>query len=290
MKISNLFKSVIILTAALFSLLYLFTDDPICAQKFKNPLRFGHISVEDPTVTLNKYQPLLDIISKEIGRKVILVQTSSYSKMNEAFLKKNVDMGILNSFSYVQIADKAGLVPLARRVIKGRGSYRSYIIVRNNEDINKYADIKGKIFAFSDPNSTTGYLLPKIMLAKNGIDHKEDLNKTLFIGKHDSTIYAVLNKTADAGAIASYIFDAADVKIKARIKILGKSEPIPLGPMVIRQDLGKELAEKIKKTMLGLYQNKKGMNVLKSAKLNRFEQASDKDYDIVREMAGLLRK
>ena len=96
---------------------------PLEAQNEESVVRFGHISVEDPAVTLNKYRLLLDIISQEIGKKVILVQKPSYSKMNNAFTDREVDMGILNAFSYVQIAEKADLIPIAGRVIRNSGSF-----------------------------------------------------------------------------------------------------------------------------------------------------------------------
>lgn len=267
-------------------LLLLLVPDQSWAQNKETLLRFGHISVEDPAVQLKKYKPLLDILSKETGNEVILVQTSCYSKMNRAFLDREIDIGILNAFSYIQIAAQAGLIPLARRVIGNRGTYQSYIIVRREGNIFDYSDIKDKIFAFSDPNSTTGYLLPKIMLKNNGIYPETDLKEILFIGKHDSTIYAVLNWTASAGAVASYIYDSTDIKIKEKIRILDKSDPVPLGPMVIRKDLGKELENKIKKIILSLDKSEEGKTALQCAGLSRFEQAEDSDYDILRKMAS----
>ncbi len=270
----------------------LFFSNPICAQSNEPILKFGHITGENPTIIFKKYKSIVNIISKEIGIEVTLVQTTSYSKMQEAFLNKEIDMGILNAFSYINVAYKAELTPLVRRVMynNNRGTYQSYIIVHRDGNIKEYRDIKGKIFAFQDPYSTSSYLLPRIMLMNNGIDPDRDLKKTLFISTHDSIIYAVLNWTADAGAVASYIFEQADTKLKEKIRVLYKSDPVPLGPMVIRKDLGEELADKIKKIMLDLDQSKEGKIALQYAKLSRFEDAKDSDYDILREMADLLIK
>ena len=210
--------------------------------------------------------------------------------MQEAFLNKEIDMGILNALSYINISNKAGLTPLARRVMNNRGTYQSYIIVHKDGNIKEYGDMKGKIFAFQDPYSTSSYLLPRIMLMNNGIDPDRDFKRALFISTHDSIIYAVLNWTADAGAVASYIYDQTDVKIKEKIKVLDKSDPVPLGPMVIRRDLGEELAYKIKKIMLGLDQSEEGKKALQCAKLSRFEDAEDSDYNILRKMVSFLKE
>ncbi len=249
--------------------------------------KFGHFSVVDPAITLKKYKPLLDILSKEIGIRVILVQKTNYSKLNEAFIQKEIDIGILNAFSYVQIANKAELIPLARRVIGDRGFYQSYIIVRKDSEIKTYKDLEGQIFAFSDPHSTTGYLLPHAMLIKNGIEPDKVLKKVLFVGKQDSTIYAVLNRTADAGAVASYIFDGANKEIKKHLVILGRSKPIPLGPVVIRKDLGDNTIRKIKALFLNLHLSEEGLTALKAAGLKRFEKAEAQDYNVIKKMADL---
>lgn len=208
--------------------------------------------------------------------------------MNEAFLAKEIDMGILNAFSYIQIAEKAELVLIASRIIRDSSSYQSYIIVRKDDNIYSYEDIRGKVFAFSDPNSTTGYLYPKSMLMAHEIDPDKDLKQTLFIGKHDSTVYAVLNRTADAGAVASYIFDGLSDEIRGKLAVLDKSDPIPLGPFVIREDLGETLIRKIKILLLSLHQSEEGLEALQAAKLNGFEDTRDSDYDIIRKMADFL--
>jgi phosphonate transport system substrate-binding protein len=255
------------------------------AQTYNDTLRFGHISVEDPAVTYIKYKPLLDIISGQTGYKVILIQKITYSEMNEAFINNEIDMGILNSFSYIQIEKEADIIPLARRVIETSGSYRSYIIIRRDSEITGYTDLKGRVFAFSDPDSTTGYLLPRAMLINNSIDIETDLADFIFIGKHDSLIYSILNRTADAGAVASYIFDGCAEEIKQNLYILDKSGLIPLGPFVIKKNLGIELADLVKEILLNLNSTDSGLEALNTAGLNEFEEAEDSDYDIIRSLA-----
>jgi phosphonate transport system substrate-binding protein len=274
-------------TGVIFVLI-LGTAASVESQAQDSILKFGHISVEDPAVTLNKYNPILTLISKKIERQLILVQKPSYLEMNEAFLAKEIDMGILNAFSYIQIAEKAGLIPIASRVIGDSSFYQSYIIVRKEDNITRYEDLRGKVFAFSDPNSTTGYLCPKTMLMTHGLDPDKDLKQTPFIGKHDSLVYAVLNRTVDAGAVASYIFEGFRDEIKEKFTVLDKSDPIPLGPFVIRKELDGVLIRKIKYLVLSLHQSEEGLKALQAAQLNRFEDTSDSDYAIIKKIADVL--
>lgn len=253
-------------------------------------LRFGHISVEDPTVTLSKYQPLLSKMGAVLKKKVELVQSSNYSGMIKLFIKGKVDMGILNSFSYIQIAREAKLIPVAKRVMGGKGYYQSYIIVNSESNIKSLDDLKGKVFAFSDPNSTTGHLLPRQILQKNSINPEKDFQEVLFIGHHDSIILAVSNRTADAGSVASYIFDGYDTRITKKIKIIDRSAPIPLGPLVVRYDLGKEWIDRIKRFFLSLHESEEGRSLLREARLSAFTDVHDREYDIIRNKYTLFEK
>ena len=253
-------------------------------------LRFGHISVEDPTIILGKYQPLLSKMSALLKINVELVQSTDYSGILKLFLERKIDMGILNSFSYIQIAREARLIPMAKRVIGGKGYYQSYIIANSESDIKRLDDLKGKVFAFSDPNSTTGHLLPRIILQKNSINPEKDFKGVLFIGHHDSIILAIANKTADAGAVASYMFDCYDTRITKKIRIIDRSEPIPLGPLVVRLDLGKEWIDRIRRFFLSLDESEEGRGLLREAGLSAFTDVQDSEYDIIRNKYNLFKK
>jgi len=70
-------------------------------------------------------------------------------------------------------------VPDARRycveaivtpVIRGQPVYRSYLIVSRNRPYHRLKDLRGRLFAFTDPKSNTGALVPACWLAKTGED------------------------------------------------------------------------------------------------------------------------
>lgn len=287
-KIRSTIFSFLLISATVFSL----SHEAASLENINkiDTLRFGHISVEDPTITLGKYEPLLSKMASVLNKRVELVQSSNYSGMIKLFVERKVDMGILNSFSYIQISKEAKLIPVVKRVIGGTGYYHSYIIANNESDIRTLNDLKGKIFAFSDPNSTTGHLLPRLILEKSSINPAKDFKETLFIGHHDSIILAIANRTADAGAVASYMFDGYDERITKKIKIIHKSEPIPLGPLVARLELGKELIDKIKKFFISLHESEEGKSLLKEAKLTAFTDVHDREYDIIRNKYNLFEK
>jgi phosphonate transport system substrate-binding protein len=253
-------------------------------------LRFGHPAIEDPTVTLGKYQKVLDAMAEYVGVPVALVQSDTYAEVVTAFERGAVDVGILNAFSYVEIAGRARLVPLVRRVRAGRDTYQGYLIVRHDDAVARYEDLRGKTIAFPDARSTTGYLLPRLMLRRHGLELTRDFRQVLFVGKHDSTALAVANGTADVGAMASYIFEDLESAIRAKLRVLDRSEPIPFGPIVARSGLGEALLGRIRTFFLTLDRTPQGQALLREARLSGFTGASDHDYRPIRTLVRRLRE
>jgi phosphonate transport system substrate-binding protein len=229
-------------------------------------------------------------MTESVGVPVALVQSDTYAEVVTAFERGAVDVGILNAFSYVEIAGRARLVPLVRRVRAGRDTYRGYLIVRQDDPVARYEDLRGKTIAFPDARSTTGYLLPRLMLRRHGLELKRDFRQILFIGKHDSTALAVANGTADVGAMASYIFEDLESAIRAKLRVLDRSEPIPFGPVVARSSLGETLLGRIRTFFLTLDHTPQGQALLREARLSGFTSASDQDYRPIRTLVRRLRE
>ncbi len=256
----------------------------------QNILRFGHATGENPAIIFGKYSKLLDYLSQKLNRKVIFIQQKTYEDTQEAFLNGAIDMGILNAFSYINVSGSNKIIPIAARVKRNSRTYQTFIIVRRNSNIRSYKDLVGKKFAFGDPFSTSSNLMPRILLFQHGIDPKRDFKKVYIIKKQDSIIFAILNKTVDAGAIASFIFNEYDPEVTKRLKIIAKSIKFPLGPFVARKSLGKNLIKRITTILLNMDKNKKGLEALHQAELDRFEPVSDNDYNTIRNMWKLYKK
>jgi len=253
-------------------------------------IRFGYPAVEDPTVTLGKYQRLLSAMGEAIGRPVSLVLRDTYAEVVRAFEQGDADVGILNAFSYVEIASRAQLVPLARRVRAGRDTYQSCLVVREDAGLDSYEALRGRVMAFPDSRSTTGYLLPRLMLRRHRLELTRDFARVLFVGKHDSTALAVANGTADAGALASYIYEDLAPAVQGKLRILDRSSPIFFGPVVARAGLGQPLLDRIRLFFVTLGRTPRGQALLQDARLSGFTTAADEDYAPIRGLVRRLRE
>ena len=257
----------------------------ITAEENRQVIKFGHAYGENSAVIFKKYAPLIHLLSKELDREIIFVLTNTYEEMQEGYLSNEIDMGIINAYSFINIMETPDLVPIAARVKENKKNYRSLFIVRKSSDIKSINDLKNKSFAFGDPYSTSSFLVPMHQLHESGISPENYFSKTLIIPKQDSIIFSVLNRTVDAGAVASFILNEQNPELKNKFRVIYKSRPFPLGPFVVNTSIGEEIIEKTKNFLLNLDKTEEGRFALSEADLDPFAEVKKADYDWLREIA-----
>ena len=151
-------------------------------------------------------------------------------------------------------------------------------------------DLKGKSFAFVDPASTSGNLIPRKMLIENGIDPDNDFSTSFYAGTHNAVEYAVANGKVDAGADSdnSYnrMVEAGEIDPEVN-KIIHTSDPIPGSPIVVRGDLPADFKKKIQDALITM-DEQTIHQVGGWGNIARYQKVSDSDYDIIRETAEIL--
>ena len=170
--------------------------------------------------------------------------------MVEAFGTNRADFAIVNTFAYMLLKEtKKYPVEAMLKILRGNneGAYKGQILVRADSGINSIKDITGKKMVYVDPSSTSGYVLPSLLLKKHGVKPRQ----VVFAQRHDSVITMLYQKQADAGA--TYYQPPENGKIKdarekvltqfpdveKKIKILSFTQEIPNAPLIIRTNLYK---------------------------------------------------
>jgi phosphonate transport system substrate-binding protein len=169
---------------------------------------------------------------------------------------------------------------------KGSTTYQSVLIANANAGITKISDIANKNVAYGDKASTSSHLIPKSILAENGLKAGDNYREH-FAGAHDAVAMAVQNGHAQAGGLSKPIFESLVQRGMIdpnKVKVLAESKPYPQYPWAMRSNLKPELKEKIRAAFLNL----KDPEVLKPFKADGFGPISDKDYDVVRSLGTLL--
>lgn len=255
-------------------------------------LRMGLIPASDAEEMLRAYEPIKEYLSKELGIPVEIQVTSDYTSAIEAMKYKHIDMAWFGPFSYIMAVKIAGAEAIVNGVKEstGKATYKSVIVANVDSGIKTLDDLKGKTFAFVDPASTSGNLMPRKMLVENGIDPENDFSNYFYAGTHGAVQYAIANGKVDAGAGGDNVYERMikEGEIDPKVnKIIYESEPIPGSPIVVRGDLPREFKEKITQALVDM--DKQTIDKVDGwGGIARYQRVSDADYDLVREIAEIL--
>ena len=268
---------------------------PVWAQASKDGtakpgvLTIGFIPAEDSRAMVRQSKEILDIVAKHTGMKIDTFVGSDYNATIEALRAGHIDVALLGPISYV-LATTVSQVEAFAVTVTAKSmmpSYQSIIIAGKDSGINSLADLKGKTFAFVDPGSTSGYMVPAAAFINNGISPEKDFKQVMYSGGHDATIVAVGSGKVDAGSVADRIYERGCAKGLAdcsKLKVVWTSPAIPNDPLLYRKTLSEDMKKKIRDAFFSV----KNLPFGEMGTVARFDPASDKDYDPLREIAKAL--
>ncbi len=252
----------------------------------------GLIPTEGGADIVERFKPLTDHLEKNLGIKVKAISASDYAGVITAMANKHVDFAYFGPKSYVEAVEKAGAEALAMELDKeGNPGYYGIVIVKKGSPVNSIEAAKGHTFAFTDPNSTSGYLVPNILFYRDmKVKPEEYFKEVKFSGSHGASILAVKNETVEVAATNN--IDLARVVEKGQaskddFETLWKSEVIPGSPVAARKDLPADFKEEFKKSLIEFNKNKAGLEKLQNG---GFKECSDSDYDVIRYLNRLKKE
>src|SRR5215813_6917941 len=269
------------------------TNDP----SWPKEVTFGLLSTENASEITRRWGPILAQLEKDLGVKVKSVTATDYRGTIEALKFKKAELGHLGPKSYVEASTNnyANVEPIAQlQLANGSLGYRSCLIVHSDSDVFGPEDMAGKTFAFNDPNSTSGYLVPStFFMSEMGIDPKKHFSKVIFSGSHEASILAVANKKVEIAS--TNLPDLQQLTREGKVprgglRVIWVSKLIPNDPIVVRKDLPPSFKQAVQESLITM----RGRNpeVFKEigAWLGGFVRADDAKYQVVREMSEAAKK
>ncbi len=210
-------------------------------------LVFASVPAEEATDIRGSFQPMLDMLAKETGKKIEFRQATDYAAVIEGQLSGQIQIAQYGPLSYVLAETKgAQITPVGAFIDEkgGKAGYQSYGITKAGSPITSLADFKGKKVCFVDPNSTSGFLYPSAGLLKDGIDPKTGV-QPVFAGGHDSSVLEVKEGRCEAGfafdtMVDSQLIEKGGLK-PGEVTTVWKSPTIPGSPVAISNNLSPEL-------------------------------------------------
>jgi phosphonate transport system substrate-binding protein len=255
-----------------------------------------HIAVGamiSPETTRIYYEELLSLIARRMGRRAVFSQRRTYAEVNDLVRKKEADLAFVCSGPYTQGKKEFGMEILAVPVANGTSVYHSYIIAGVSSSIASFSDMRGKRFAFTDPQSNTGALVPTYMLARRGETPGSFFGEVFYSNSHDNSIRAVAEGQADGAAVDSLIWEFVNrinPALTARTRVVEKSPPYGIPPIVVHPGLDPATKSQLKEILLSLHRDEQAARLLAKIQIDRFVAGNDAMYDTVREMSRWVEK
>jgi len=252
----------------------------------KKPIRIGltPVFLEYEGVFIDEWRVYLE---RHLGQPVSFVQRGKYRDIVTLLHNKQLDFAWLSGYPYVR--NKGDLHLVAVPLYHGEPLYQSYLIVSSNDNQSRsLADLRRKIFAFSDPDSNSGYLYVAHLLSDEGEKPSSYFSKTFFTWSHLKVIEAVASGLAQGGSVDGYVWDTlalAHPELTSKTRILGKSPQFGQPPFVASRAVSTKQIVALQQALFQMSNDKEGKRLLKALNLDGFTYSNARLYDTIDEMS-----
>lgn len=245
------------------------------------------VILTDQTSFLKEWQ---DYLSAHLKQTVQFVQRRTYQEVTELLLDGDLDAAWICGYPYVRHQDQLELlgVPL----FSGEPLYRAYLIVPAADNRTRtITDLKHKVFAYSDPDSNSGFLYPQVSLIQEGIDPRHFFSKSFFTWAHRDVVKAVADGVAQGGSVDGYVWETLsrhEPTLTAGTRVVNKSPLFGFPPLVVRKDISRSYFYALRNALLEMSSDSEGRRLLQRLNLDGFTEGEDALFDGVAESVGVL--
>jgi phosphonate transport system substrate-binding protein len=261
------------------------------APQWPDKIKVGLIPTEGGADIIKRFQPLMDHLKKELEIDVEPFSASDYAGIITAMGHKHIDFAYFGPKSYVEASARANAQALALELDKtGARGYYGIIITKKGSGIKSLDEAinHDKTFAFTDPNSTSGCLVPSVLFYRDLKTPPEKLFKEVsFSGSHGASMLAVKNGKIEVASTNNIDMDRMIEKgavSKDDFNIIWRSELIPGAPMCGRKDLPESLKAAFTGALMSFNFDKTGIEKVQNG---GYAPVDDSTYDVVRYMKRL---
>lgn len=256
-------------------------------------LVIGFVPSQDSDTIADTIQPMADKLSEELDMEVKGQVMTSYNSLVEAMGANQVHVGFIPAFGYVLANEQYGAEVILKSIRHGSGTYKAQYLVRSDSGIEKLEDLEGKVWAYADKGSTSGYLFPASQLMKK-FDYAsapevetEFFSNTITAGGHDNAALAVLEGDADVATTFDDVrteLEEEHPDIMDKLKVIDYTQEIPNDTISVTKELDEDLVKKIKETFLAFNDDKEMIKIMNEVyNWDAIAEATDKEYEVVKE-------
>jgi phosphonate transport system substrate-binding protein len=223
---------------------------------------------------------LREYLARQLGRPVVLVKRRTYQEITAMLLSGQLDAAWVCDDPYVQHESQLAL--LAVPLYHHEPLYQTYVIVNKASKAQVFDDIRGTVHAFSDPDSTSGYLVTRYLLAMRRATPAEFFRDFFFTYGHRNVARAVASDLAESGSIDGYVWDVMSQRepdLISKTRVIYRSEQLGFPPIVgLQATRDAPLAAGLSKAFIEMPSDSLGREILAILQLDGFTRAEPELY------------
>lgn len=252
----------------------------------RSPLRIGltPVILTDQFAFLSRWS---EYLAENIGVPVTFVARESYQSILGLLMSGQVNAAWICGYPFTSLQARLDLlcVPL----FEGKPTYQAYLLTNQHSahHISGWADLRGKVLAYSDPLSNSGWLVARAQMAKAGVDHRS-LLRSFFTYGHRNVAEAVASGLADAGSIDGYVWETMknhNLGEISKTHIVWKSEPYGFPPIVKLKNTDHPAFSLLSETLMSMHLNPTGQELLRALNLTGFAAGEPSMFESIRDLS-----
>lgn len=275
-----------ILLVVLLGINLAYAETPATYSSQPLHLALSAVILGEQQTVIARWQKYLEL---HLQRPVVFVQRRTYREMIDGLADGKLDAGWICSVPHLRYPRAQRL--LAVGVWQGQPLYRSYLIVPSRDvTTQSLADLRGKSFAYSDPESNSGHIVPEAEILALGGDPKTFFSKTLFTYSHKKSIAAVADGLVQGASVDGYIYAQMArfyPAVIARTRVVSQSPQYGFPPFVSSAQLPAADAQKLRAVLLAMDGDEEGRALLAYMGLDKFIAG---DEPLFGSVAALMKK
>jgi phosphonate transport system substrate-binding protein len=264
---------------------------PVASESNDKKLRVAVAAMISPKETFKFYSELLTYIGDQVDRDIQLIQRKTYGEINELFPQNKIDMAFVCTGPYATERDVYEFEAVATPLVRGKPYYQSYLIVHRDSDLQSLSDLRQHTFAFTDPDSNTGSLVPTYWLHTINETPAAFFKSTAYTYSHDNSIMAVAKGLVDGAAVDGHkweYFQSHSAFYTSQTRVIKKSASFGSPPLVMSAHMEEGLKNQIRGVVLYMHNTERGKAILTELMIDRFVAPDDSWYEPVRAMSETL--
>ena len=260
----------------------------------RKAVRIGVTAYMPKTLVQEQKKSLFDYLEQHLGRSVEMVVVDNYVDLADKLFAGEVDVAALSPYAYVKAKRRdPTLSVIATPVTRIGATHEGYVLSRVSSNIRRLQDLRDRVFCYVSPTSTSGYLYPRALFIREGMDPDSFFKATRFTGDHLAALSALKSEACDGAVVyANILFEARDHGLEPEsFRILATTDRIPNDAYcLLDKGSNRAVLPALRAAFLSLEPGGDAARRVFShgGQMIGFTQASDADYETVRNVEKIL--